>query len=485
MVSDVLSQFLPPVAEWFRTTLGTPTPAQLQGWPAIAAGQHTLILAPTGSGKTLAAFLACLDALWRQPSPPRQVQVLYISPLKALNNDIHRNLQMPLAGVVETARAMGYPLPEITAAVRTGDTPATERQRLIKRPPHVLITTPESLHLLLTSQGRETLRGIRWCIVDEIHALCSNKRGVFLSLLLERLEALNPRGFVRIGLSATQRPLDEVARFLGGLRVEATGQFVPRPVTIIDAGLRKNLDLQVVSPVQQFGPLPERTIWPSIYRLLAREITNHRSTIIFANNRRSVERITSMVNEELAGISTPPVDGDAAADDSLCVRAHHGSVSLEVRQETEQALKDGRLRAVVATASLELGIDMGAVDLVCQVESPGNVARALQRVGRAGHLVGQTSKGRLIPKTLGDLLEQAVLAREMAAGRVEALHVPINCLDVLAQQVVAMSAMDQWDVPALFALVRQAHPYRDLSPAAFEAVLEMVSGRYRFDVPLP
>jgi ATP-dependent Lhr-like helicase len=457
MASDVLSQFLPPVAEWFRKTLGTPTPAQLQGWPAIAAGKNTLILAPTGSGKTLAAFLACLDALWRQPSPARQVQVLYISPLKALNNDIHRNLQIPLAGVVETARAMGYPLPEITAAVRTGDTPATERQRLIKRPPHVLITTPESLHLLLTSQGRESLRGVQWCIVDEIHALCSNKRGVFLSLLLERLEALNPRGFVRIGLSATQRPLDEVARFLGG----------PRPVTIIDAGLRKDLDLRIISPVDTFGPMPEKSIWPSIYRLLFEEIKSHRSTIIFANGRRSAERLTTALNDFAEADSPLPI-----------ARAHHGSISLEVRQQIEQALKEGRLPCVVATASLELGIDMGAVDLVVQVESCGNVARGLQRVGRAGHLVGQKSKGRLIPKTLPDLLEEAVLAREMLAGRVEATHVPTNCLDVLAQQVVAMVAVESWDVPALFDLVRRAYPYRDLTAAAFESVLEMVSGRF-------
>jgi ATP-dependent Lhr-like helicase len=479
---DPLSLFLPAVQEWFRTALGEPTPPQRQGWPIIAAGANTLILAPTGSGKTLAAFLACLDQLWRQPvekgvgspgnaktpdpffnGPPRGVRVLYVSPLKALNNDIHRNLQIPLAGVMETATRMGHALPTLEVGLRSGDTPTAERQRLVRKPPHVLITTPESLHLMLTSKARDTLRGVTHCIVDEIHALCPNKRGVFLALLLERLQALNPRGFVRIGLSATQRPLDVVARFLGGCEANADGRYVPRPVTIVDAGQRKSLDLRVVSPVARFGPLPEKSVWPSIYRLLGDEVRKHRSTLIFTNNRRVAERITANLN-----------------DPEPIARAHHGSVALEVRQQTEQALKEGRLPAVVATASLELGIDMGAVDLVCQVESPGSVARGLQRVGRAGHLVGQTSKGRLIPKTSADLLEQAVLAREMTLGNVEEIRVPGNCLDVLAQQVVALAAMDVWDVPALFALVRQAYPYRDLSPQAFETVLEMVSGRFRF-----
>jgi ATP-dependent Lhr-like helicase len=454
-MSCPLDLFLPAVRQWFRTTLGQPTLPQRQGWPAIADGQNTLILAPTGSGKTLAAFLACLDLLWRQPALPRGVRVLYISPLKALNNDIHRNLQVPLEGVAETATRLGTPLPVLEAAVRTGDTPTSERQRLVRRPPHILITTPESLHLLLTSRARETLRGVSHVIVDEIHALCTNKRGVFLSVLLERLEAIQRESgsFVRIGLSATQRPLDEVARYLGG----------QRPVTIIDAGLRKDIDLGVLNPVEQFGPLPERSVWPSIYRVLTDLVREHRSTIIFSNDRRSAERITSFLNEE----------NDLA-------RAHHGSVDLERRHEIETALKEGRLPAVCATASLELGIDMGAVDLVCQVASPGNVARALQRVGRAGHLVGQKSKGRFIPRTPADLLEQAVLVREMKAGRVEEIRTPTGCLDVLAQQLVAMAAMDTWSVPELYALVRRAYPYRDLSPPVFETTLEMISGRYRF-----
>jgi ATP-dependent Lhr-like helicase len=472
---DPLALFVPPVRVWFRAQLGEPTPVQAQGWPAIAAGNHTLLLAPTGSGKTLAAFLACLDGLWRRQPVQPGVQVLYISPLKALNNDIYRNLQVPLQGVAAAAREIGFELPTIDIAVRTGDTPAVERQRLIRKPPHVLITTPESLHLLLTSKARDALRNVTHCIVDEIHALCPNKRGVFLALLLERLQHLNRREFVRIGLSATQRPLEEVARYLGGIAYDADGHWRQRPVSIVDTGLRKHLDLQVVSPVEHFGPLPEKSIWPAIYRRLTEEIRRHRSTIIFANNRRSVERLTAMLNECLAE-SDPP----AGESDDIQVRAHHGSVALEVRQQTEQALKEGRVRAVVATASLELGIDMGAVDLVCQVESPGNVARGLQRVGRAGHLVGQSSKGRLIAKTLPDLLNQAVLAAEMAAGRVEALRVPTNCLDVLAQQVIAMTAMDDWPVSELYRLARQAYPYGDLTPAAFDAVLEMVSGRYRF-----
>jgi ATP-dependent Lhr-like helicase len=465
--ADSLDLFLPPVRTWFAERVGTPTPPQRLGWPAIASGQHTLILAPTGSGKTLAAFLACLDQLWREKlagQSPGGVRVLYISPLKALNNDIHRNLQFPLEGVTEVARRDGQDLPTLDAMVRTGDTPQSVRQRLARRPPDILITTPESLNLILTSRARDTLRNVSHVIVDEIHALCPNKRGVFLALLLERLQAIQRGGssFVRIGLSATQRPLDEVARYLAGATADADGGLVPRPVKIVDTGIRKELDLQVISPVPQFGPLPEKSVWPSIYRLLAELIRENRSTLIFTNDRRSAERITAFLNEEEPGLA----------------RAHHGSVSLEMRHEVESSLKEGHLPAVVATASLELGIDMGAVDLVCQIASPGNVARALQRVGRAGHLVGQKSKGRLIPRTQGDLLEQAVLASEMAAGRVEAIRVPINCLDVLAQQLVAMAAMDDWAVQSLFACVRGAYPYRDLTPEAFETTLEMISGRY-------
>ena len=466
--SDPLDLFLPPVREWFRSALGEPTAPQRQGWPLIASGRNTLILAPTGSGKTLAAFLACLDHLWRQEAAPPGVRVLYVSPLKALNNDIARNLQLPLQGVRETAQRMGWKLPDLQAAVRTGDTPAAERQRLVRKPPHVLITTPESLHLMLTS------RAATRCAASRTVSSTKSTRFVRISAASSWRCCWNAckrstrAASSRIGLSATQRPLEEVARFLGGAEPDAEGRLVPRPVAVVDAGLRKDLDLRVVSPVEAFGPIPEGSVWPSIYRLLGDLIREHRSTIVFANDRRSVERITAFLNDE----------GEIA-------RAHHGSVSLDVRRQVETALKEGRLPAVVATASLEMGIDMGAVDLVCQVASPGNVARALQRVGRAGHLVGQRSKGRLIPKTPADLLEQAVLAREMTAGRVEAIRTPMNCLDVLAQQVVALAAMDDWTVPDLYALVRSAYPYRDLSPQAFETTLEMVSGRYRFAESAP
>jgi ATP-dependent Lhr-like helicase len=473
---DGLDGFLPVVAGWFRATFGVPTPPQARGWPAIAAGQSTLIFAPTGSGKTLAAFLACLDQLWRTPRVTRGVRILYVSPLKALNQDVSRNLEVPLEGILTTAAAQGLSLPPLAVAVRSGDTPATERQRLYRRPPDILITTPESLHLMLTSRTRETLGALSHVIVDEIHALCPNKRGVFLALLMERLEAHNPAGFVRIGLSATQRPLDEVARYLGGLRqVAEPGGRVrhePRPVTIVDTGGRKELDLEVSAPFNRAGPLPAGSVWPAIEDRILELIATHRSTIVFANNRRVAERLTAHLNEraESHGPQSPPA--------LPLARAHHGSLNQDERRTTEELLKQGELRAVVATASLELGIDMGAVDLVCQVESPGSIARGLQRVGRAGHLVGRRSKGRLIAKTSADLLESAALGRAMLHGEIEELRVPTGCLDVLAQQVVACVAMDRWDAPALFNLVRCAYPYRDLTAAAFESVLKMVSGRF-------
>jgi ATP-dependent Lhr-like helicase len=470
-----LEPLLPEVAAWFRDDLGEPTTPQRAAWPLIASGQHTLIAAPTGSGKTLAGFLACLDYLWRHPNRPRGVGVLYVSPLKALNQDIARNLERPLEGILATSKRLGRPLPSLSVAVRTGDTPPHERRRLVTRPPDVLITTPESLHLILTSKARETLRHVRYVLIDEVHALCPNKRGVFLALLLERLQALQPDAeFQRIGMSATQRPLDEVARYLGGLRSVAgkkkgPTRFEPRPVAIVDAGVRKNLDLQVVTPVPLGGPLPGKSVWPHIENRLYEWINEHRSTIVFANNRRVVERLTSHLNARAEGDNE---DAEPVA------RSHHGSLSLEQRRQTEAMLKQGELPAVVATASLELGIDMGAVDLVAQVESPGGVARGLQRVGRAGHIVGAPSKGRLIAKTCGDLLEMAALARAMTLGEVEALRVPRDCLDVLAQQIVACVAMDRWDVPALFDLVRSTYPYHQLPAEVFERVLEMVSGRF-------
>ena len=487
---DGLDVLLPVVSRWFRAAFGTPTPPQRLGWPSVAAGRNTLIFAPTGSGKTLAAFLACLDHLWRNPERGRGVGVLYVSPLKALNQDISRNLEFPLRGILQAAEAEGQPLRPIIAAVRSGDTPQSERQRMVRKPPDILITTPESLHLLLTSRARETLRTVTHVIVDEIHALCANKRGVFLSLLLERLEALTPDGFLRIGLSATQRPLEEVARYLGGRRtVKVRGgpsRFEPRPVTVIDTGQRKDLDLAVIAPFAHAAAPRVGSVWPAIEERLLSLIATHRSTLIFTNNRRVAERLTTRINElSQDPLAEPPPadrsDADVQADPATRegpARSHHGSLSLEQRRSTEEALKAGELAAVVATASLELGIDMGAVDLVCQVESPGSVSRGLQRVGRAGHLVDGVSKGRLIAKMASDLLESAALCRKMAAGEVEELRVPTNCLDVLAQQVVACVAMDRWEVPALFDLVRRADPYRDLSAEAFEGVLKMVSGRF-------
>jgi ATP-dependent Lhr-like helicase len=493
----VLDRFLPAVSAWFQVQFGDLTPAQRQGWPVIAGGQNCLIVAPTGSGKTLAAFLAALDHLWRTHRERPGVRILYISPLKALNQDVWRNLQLPLEGILAKSREQGAPLPALKVAVRSGDTPSHERAAMVRKPPDILITTPESLHLLLTSRGRETLRGISHVIVDEIHAVCGNKRGVFLALLLERLEAINPTSFIRIGLSATQRPLEEVARFLGGVQGGggASGErgAGPRPVTIVDAGWRRDLDLEVIWPRNPAATTISGSIWPEIDQQLLNLVRAHRSTIIFANNRRMVETLTARLN----ALADPEADAEAialadAADDGdgelngsgaqpnggHLFRPHHGSISLTERRSTEEALKEGSLAAVVATASLELGIDMGAVDLVCQVESPGSVSRALQRVGRAGHVVRGVSKGRLIAKTRGDLLESAALCRATLAGAIEHLRVPHGCLDVLAQQVIACVAMEPWDVPALFDLVRGAYPFHDLPAEAFESVLRLISGRF-------
>lgn len=450
-----LSSFHPVVRAWFEETFGLPTPPQAEGWPAIARGENVLILAPTGSGKTLAAFLKCLDQLYQEGDRLSQgVQVLYVSPLKALNNDIRRNLEVPLRGIEAKARELGIPLPALTAAVRTGDTPARERAAMVRRPPHVLITTPESLYLILTSRAREILRTVRYVIVDEIHALCGNKRGVHLSLSLERLEALTPKPPVRIGLSATQRPLTEIAAYLGG---------VGRQVRIIDTGMRKNLDLRIEVPVEDMRALPDNSIWNALFPRLLELVEQHRSTLIFVNYRglaeRTADRLNALAGREIA-------------------RVHHGSLSREAREAVERELKEGRLPCLVATSSLELGIDVGAIDLVVQVESPGSVARGLQRVGRAGHLVSAAAKGRMLPKYRGDLVELACIARAMLRGQVEATRIPTGALDVLAQQVVAMAALDEWQVDDLLALIRRSHCYRDLSRRQLELVLAMLAGDY-------
>ena len=410
---------------WFHRTFTAPTDVQARGWAAIAAGRHTLMCAPTGSGKTLAAFLIALDRLARTP-PGAGTRVVYISPLKSLAHDIERNLAAPLAG-------LGL---SIAVDLRTGDTPAKERQRQLAHPGTILVTTPESLYLLLAGRARERLRAADTVIVDEIHALASNKRGAHLALSLERLSQLvtssGHREPQRIGLSATQRPLTEVSRYLGG----------DRPVEIVDASTPPALDLRIVVPTADLANpgTPARDgggIWPLLYPRLLDDILAHRSTIVFVNSRRLAERVAQQLNELAAARGALPAEGEL-------VRAHHGSVARPQRLEIEGALKSGRLRAITATSSLELGIDMGAVDLVLQVESPGSVARGLQRVGRAGHHVGGTSRGRIYPKFRGDLLEATVVAREMLAGHVESVRIPEGALDVLAQQIVAMVAVEPW-----------------------------------------
>ncbi len=568
-MDDELARFHPAVTAWFRETFGQPSPPQVLGWPSIARGENTLILAPTGSGKTLAAFLWCINQLYLDLQPG--VQVLYVSPLKALNYDVHKNLEVPLIGIAETGRRLGYDLPEITKAVRSGDTTTSDRASMLRHPPHILITTPESLYLLLTSlRGRDMLRTVRYLILDEIHAVAGTKRGVHLALSVERLQALTEsaacrvpsaeqpkpkvrsrkssrasvaptqpsvlaqHSFVRIGLSATQRPLSEIASFLGG---------VGRDVNIVDAGMKKELDLAVVSPVENFKDLPDHSSWNGVYQKILEYIgavaveqpdwtglkariysgpqqasggggalrphpnplpegeginaagpadanlittnldlapdsalgTRHsalrahsalerpRSTLIFVNNRGVAERVTAHLND-LAG--------------EEIARPHHGSLSKEKRRDVEEALKAGQLRAIVATSSLELGIDMGSIDLVVQIGSPKSVAHGLQRIGRAGHVLGEPSVGRMLPTFRSELIESAVLAKEMHDANVEETYVPRNCLDVLAQQICAMTATDEWSVPELYRVIKCAYPYRDLTRPALDGVLEMLSGRY-------
>jgi len=477
-MSSRLELFSLPSREWFSSTFPAPTEVQERGWESVAAGKHTLMCAPTGSGKTLAAFFWCLDRLALEPPPSEEqrCRVLYISPLKALTVDIERNLQAPLRGVAFQAERAGLPLPQITAAIRTGDTPVRGRRQIERHPPDILITTPESFFLILTSAARQILRSIRWVIVDEIHSIADSKRGAHLALSLERLSALTGNEPQRIGLSATQRPLEEVARFLGG---------VGREVAIVDAGRIKPLEIRVEVPVEDMSNLergtegqtgaaaidgeigaPRRSIWPAIYPRLLELIRSHRSTIIFVNSRRLAERLAARINE--------------LAEEEL-VRAHHGSIAKEQRIFIEDALKAGQLPALVATSSLELGIDMGAVDLVIQVESPISVSRGIQRIGRAGHWVGEPSRGTIFPTYRGDLLECAVVTERMVSGEIETTTVPRNPLDVLAQQIVAMCAMDDWTVDDLGRLVRRAYPFSELGPKALESVLDMLSGRYPSD----
>jgi len=456
--------FGPASRRWFDERFERPTPVQERGWRHIAAGEHALLLAPTGSGKTLAAFLWCIDRLMREPQPGAGVRVLYVSPLKALVYDIERNLRAPLAGIRRAAEQLGLAAGAPRVAVRTGDTPARDRRAQARDPAEILVTTPESLYLILGSRQRETLRGVETVIVDEIHALAPTKRGAHLALSLERVAALAARDPQRIGLSATARPVGEVARFLGG----------DRQVAVVDASAAPSLDLEIRVPAPdedrpapppqgREAPDPALGAWPAIEAELLADVLAHRSTLVFVNSRGLCERLCQRLNER------------AGAE---ILRAHHGSLAPGQRREIEEALKAGRLRGIVATSSLELGIDMGAVDLVLLVESPGSVSRGLQRVGRAGHGVGEVSRARVYPKHRADLLESTVVSLGMQAGDVEALRVPRCPLDVLAQQIVAMCATDVWRVADLERLLRRSANYRELSRDALAGVLDMLAGRY-------
>ncbi|ESQ06736.1 DEAD/H associated domain protein [Streptomyces sp. PVA_94-07] len=498
MAPSALDTFSPATRNWFTGAFSAPTAAQEGAWGAIAEGSDVLVVAPTGSGKTLAAFLSALDTLASTPPPAesrKRCRVLYVSPLKALAVDVERNLRSPLTGIRQESVRLGLPEPEVRVGIRSGDTPAAERRSLATRPPDILITTPESLFLMLTSSAREALEGVETVILDEVHAVAGTKRGAHLALSLERLDELLPKPARRIGLSATVRPVDEVARFLSP----------QRRVEIVQPASGKEFDLSVVVPVEDLGELggspvsdegsgDRPSIWPHVEERIADLIQSHRSTIVFANSRRLAERLCNRLNEiayERATGETMPEDhspaelmgaaSSASGAPVLIARAHHGSVSKEQRAQVEEDLKAGRLPAVVATSSLELGIDMGAVDLVVQVESPPSVASGLQRVGRAGHQVGAVSTGVVFPKYRGDLVQSAVVTERMREGRIEALRVPSNPLDVLAQQIVAMTAMDTWQFDDLLALARRAAPFASLPESAFTAVLDMLAGRYPSD----
>ncbi len=513
MADDVLDRFSPATSAWFRGSFSAPTPAQAGAWDAVSSGHHALVVAPTGSGKTLSAFLWALDRLGSQPVPEerlRRCRVLYVSPMKALAVDVERNLRSPLVGIRHAAVRLGLPEPDITVSVRSGDTPTEERRAFARTPTDVLITTPESLFLLLTSAAREALAGVETVILDEVHALAGTKRGAHLALSLERLDAQLPQPAQRIGLSATVRPVEEVARFLAG----------GRPVEVVQPPSTKEWDLRVVVPVPDMAELGQPTgdlsgaasgqeqrasIWPHVEERIVDLVAEHTSTLVFSNSRRLAERLTTRLNEiweerveaadgadtvgadgatpRAAALGRSPAQvmaqsGQSSGAAAVLARAHHGSVSKEQRALIEEELKSGRLPAVVATSSLELGIDMGAVDLVVQVESPPSVASGLQRVGRAGHQVGAVSRGVLFPKFRGDLVQTAVVVERMLAGEIEALHIPSTPLDVLAQQVVAMCALDDWSVDDVLALARRSAPYATLTRTVLESVLDMLAGRY-------
>lgn len=491
--ADVLARFHAPTRDWFNTAFDAPTGAQRQGWPSILEGRSTLLFAPTGSGKTLAAFLAALDRLLFSPVPDEaeRCRVLYVSPIKALAVDVERNLRAPLAGIAAAADRQGVRFHRPEVAIRSGDTAPDERARQKRRPPDILITTPESLFLLLTSNAREGLASVDTVIIDEIHAVAASKRGSHLFLSLERLEEVRaaalerepradrPPRLQRIGLSATQKPLEEIARLLGGGELDGDGRWEQRPVEIVDARERRTIELTLEVPVDDMAelarapgwspsgaPVDSRSIWPSIHPRLVELVRAHRSTMIFVNSRRLAERMAAALNE--------------TAGEEIAL-AHHGSLAREQRQQVEERLKSGELPCIVATSSLELGLDIGAVDLVVQIESPLSVSSGLQRIGRASHNVGGTSKGVLFPKHRADLLASTAAAARMRDAAVETTRYPRNPLDVLAQQLVGMVAMDTMSVDHAFGLVRRSAPFAELAPASFESVLDMLSGRYPSD----
>ena len=489
--SNVLNGFHPAVRQWFTGVFDRPTQAQTQAWPLIAEGTNTLLLAPTGSGKTLAAFLVAIDRIMFGDPPTGKstgVRTLYISPLKALGVDVQRNLRSPLAGVRAVAEKENMPHHVPTIGVRSGDTPQADRYRMTREPPEILITTPESLYLMLTSRSREILSTVDTVIVDEIHSMVSGKRGAHLFVSLERLEQLREqdakpvRPLQRIGLSATQRPLDEIARLLGGGIASSNPNRPPkpRPVEIVEAGRRKTLELQIEVPVEDMARLSEPidqtgpaaaapsvpSIWPSIHPRLVELIKQHRSTMLFVNSRRLAERLAAAINE--------------LADEELAA-AHHGSIAKDARLNIEDRLKRGQLPAIVATSSLELGIDMGAVDLVIQIEAPPSIASGIQRIGRSGHQVNAPSKGIIFPKYRGDLLACSAAIERMQSGEVEETFYPRNPLDVLAQQIVAMVAFEPVAADDLYTTLRAAAPFFDLPRTAFDGVLDLLSGRYPSD----
>ncbi|MBO0853777.1 MAG: DEAD/DEAH box helicase, partial [Nocardia sp.] len=489
-----MQQFSRPAQEWFDGAFPAPTAAQLGAWQAIAADEHTLVIAPTGSGKTLSAFLWAIDRLATDAAPegPRRTSVLYISPLKALAVDVERNLRAPLAGIGRTAVRLGMPEPDIRVGVRSGDTTPADRRALQRTPPDILITTPESLYLMLTSAARETLSQVSTVIVDEVHAIAGYKRGAHLALSLARLDRLTPRPAQRIGLSATVRPPEAVGRFLVG----------SAPITIVAPPAPKTFDLSVRVPVADMTEPEESdqpgSIWPHVDAAIVDLVLAHRSSIVFANSRRLAERLTARLNEQYAERITGPDDGAEREKygppaqlgsptevnqgaPELLARAHHGSVSKEQRAVIEDDLKSGRLRCVVATSSLELGIDMGAVDLVVQVEAPPSVAGGLQRVGRAGHQVGEISRGVIFPKHRTDVIHCAVASMRMTAGQIEELKIPAHPLDILAQQTVAACALEPIDVDEWFETVRGTGSFAALPRSAYESVLDLLSGRYPSD----